>query len=1841
MAFRSLRHIASALLVLLFLATGATAAVQVRVTPATATGAIGSTVTVKVEADSATALGGFQFGFGYSTTDLQVVSATVNPAFDQTIALDLGAVTGSGMIAATVYNNPPLTGTPITLATIDFKILTSSTGNITLAKVILGQTGGAEIASTAVGGTIGGIGTHTVTFNANGGSAVSNQIVPHNGTATTPAAPTKTGSTFAGWYSDYAMTVAFVFTTPITADITLYAKWTLNSYTISFASGGNGSLAGTTRQTVSYGGNTTAVTAKPDGAYLFRNWVGTNGFVTTSANPLIISNVSASFAIAANFASTPINGICGGDDGKAITGTPVNLCYQGSSPVVSGSGPWSWICNGTAGGANSRLCSATLKTWSVTASASAGGSISPTGIVTVNHNTTKTFTLAADPGYNFVNITGTCPAGSGNSVGYTTGAVTADCTVIANYAGSPNTVISNSAPASDSFINTGRVGYTLSENVTSGSITFTRSGGAADVSSPRIYTFISSDMTVGSHTINSIALQNGTVYTITINANDAAGNPTTTVTITNVTYDTSGAVVTLDTPAPGARTNSVSVIYSAGEQLGSATITATRTGGTADPASYSYTLSTEELTSGSHTVNTGFALVNDAIYSITITNITDQAGNPTSDVSVTGITFDDTALPISLTSPATGSSTITTQADITLGEEAQAASITFTNTGGTVDYASPHTYTITGDDLLAGSRTIATGLPLVNDAIYSISLAATDLAENPATTVTVTNVAYNDQFTLTVQKDGTGTGTVTAPAGLGNAIICGATCYEAYTPGTSVTLTAMADTGANLSGWTGCDSTSTDQCTATVGSAKNITATFNKNIYSINFASGGNGTLAGTTSQTVNYGDSATAVTANPDSGYSFLNWTGTIGFVTTSANPLTITNVSAPFDVTANFASTPIAGICGGDDGQVITDTPVNLCYQGTSSAVSGSGPWSWICSGIAGGVNSPLCSAAMKTWTITASATTGGSISPTGSVTVNYNTTQTFTLVADAGYNLINITGTCPAGNGETTGYTTGTVIADCTITANYADITPPVISNSAPASDSFINTGQVGYTLSEDVTSGSITFTRSGGAEDVSSPLGYTFVTADMTAGSHTISGIALQNGTLYTITFDAVDAAGNPATTVTVTNVTYDTSGAVVTLDTPAPGSRTNSVSVIYSAGEQLGSATITATRTGGTADPASYSYNLSAGELTSGSHTVNTGFALVNNAIYSITITNIIDQAGNPTSDVSVTGITFDDTALPISLTSPATGSSTITTQTGFTLGEDALSGRITFTRTGGTVDYASPHTYTITGADLLAGSRTITTALPLVNGTIYSISLAATDLAGNPATTVTVTNITYNDRFTLTVQKDGAGTGTVTAPAGLGSAIICGATCYEAYTPGTSVTLTAMADTGATLSGWTGCDSTSANYCTVTVGGAKNIKATFNQNSYTVSFNSNGGSLVSSQIVVYNRTATLPTAPTNSGSTFAGWHSDVSLTIPFVFTNAITANTTLYAKWATTTDSTGPTLIVSTLANGSITNNATLNISGTVSDSESGVKSVAVNGNPITITSGGFAIAIAMTDGANTITAIATDNSYNSTIDRRTITLDRTAPGLTINLPVDNSLTDKASVEVTGGLDDATATITAKINNTSAICVTMNGNNFSVTLNLEPGLNTIEISASDLAGNSSSAKRTITSDTSVPALAVTLPAQDISTTESSVTIIGNVTENVTSATVSITVDGQTFTPTVATNGSFSQNITLATDKTFAVIVTATDQAGNKATVQRNIIKSSIIASGDITGDGVVDISDALRVLKIALGNETATKDDYAKADVAPLKYGKPNPDGVIDIADATVILMKAVGLLSW
>ena len=269
---------------------------------------------------------------------------------------------------------------------------------------------------------------YTVSFISNGGSAVTSQSIVYNSSATAPTAPTKTGSTFAGWYSDSDLTASFAFTTAIVTNTTLYAKWTAISYTVTPSPGANGHLSPTTEQTVNYGA-TASFTITPNSGYGIASASGCNGGL--SGNTYTTGPIVANCQVSATFSASRVDGACGSDNGQTLSATPSNLCTTGTASLVYGNGPWNWTCAGSNSGSTAS-CSATASSHSVTASVSGsgGGTISPASR-TVAHNGVTSFTVTSSALKIIQSVSG-C-GGSLSGTLYTTGAVTVDCAVTASF----------------------------------------------------------------------------------------------------------------------------------------------------------------------------------------------------------------------------------------------------------------------------------------------------------------------------------------------------------------------------------------------------------------------------------------------------------------------------------------------------------------------------------------------------------------------------------------------------------------------------------------------------------------------------------------------------------------------------------------------------------------------------------------------------------------------------------------------------------------------------------------------------------------------------------------------------------------------------------------------------------------------------------------------------------------------------------------------------------------------------------------------------------------------------------------------------------------------------------------------------------------------------------------------------------------------------------------------------------------------------------------------------------------------------------------------------------------
>ena len=111
-------------------------------------------------------------------------------------------------------------------------------------------------------------------------------------------------------------------------------------------------------------------------------------------------------------------------------------------------------------------------------------------------------------------------------------------------------------------------------------------------------------------------------------------------------------------------------------------------------------------------------------------------------------------------------------------------------------------------------------------------------------------------------------------------------------------------------------------------------------------------------------------------------------------------------------------------------------------------------------------------------------------------------------------------------------------------------------------------------------------------------------------------------------------------------------------------------------------------------------------------------------------------------------------------------------------------------------------------------------------------------------------------------------------------------------------------------------------------------------------------------------------------------------------------------------------------------------------------------------------------------------------------------------------------------------------------------------------------------------------------------------------------------------------------GSYAWNASNLAPGTYYVYASITDGTNKVCAYSPGPLNKSY-ASGDINGDGVVDMVDALIAVKINAKKTTPTPEQLARGDVAPMVKGVPQPDGVIDVRDMVAILLKAIGLTTW
>ena len=141
----------------------------------------------------------------------------------------------------------------------------------------------------------------TIGFDTNGGSIIDAIIQNYGTTVIAPQDPTREGYTFAGWYADEELIEGYIFTTMPADGITVYAKWTANTYIVTYDAN-DGEVTPTTKE-VTYDLAYGELAEPTREGYTFNGWY-LNGVKVTSTT--IVKTVSAHTLVADWIANTYI-----------------------------------------------------------------------------------------------------------------------------------------------------------------------------------------------------------------------------------------------------------------------------------------------------------------------------------------------------------------------------------------------------------------------------------------------------------------------------------------------------------------------------------------------------------------------------------------------------------------------------------------------------------------------------------------------------------------------------------------------------------------------------------------------------------------------------------------------------------------------------------------------------------------------------------------------------------------------------------------------------------------------------------------------------------------------------------------------------------------------------------------------------------------------------------------------------------------------------------------------------------------------------------------------------------------------------------------------------------------------------------------------------------------------------------------------------------------------------------------------------------------------------------------------------------------------------------------------
>ncbi|HEV8348496.1 MAG TPA: carboxypeptidase regulatory-like domain-containing protein [Vicinamibacterales bacterium] len=285
-------------------------------------------------------------------------------------------------------------------------------------------------------------------------------------------------------------------------------------------------------------------------------------------------------------------------------------------------------------------------------------------------------------------------------------------------------------------------------------------------------------------------------------------------------------------------------------------------------------------------------------------------------------------------------------------------------------------------------------------------------------------------------------------------------------------------------------------------------------------------------------------------------------------------------------------------------------------------------------------------------------------------------------------------------------------------------------------------------------------------------------------------------------------------------------------------------------------------------------------------------------------------------------------------------------------------------------------------------------------------------------------------------------------------------------------------------------------------------------------------------------------------------------------------------------DTTAPTVHITSPADGVTVIGSSVDVSGTVADTLSGIATVTCNGAPATFSTNTFSCNVALQEGDNEVAVVVTDVAGNT--GRDAIDVAVTVPGPAIAFTSPAALTvfngQQTPITVSGTVDDPNATIVVTSPDApNGVPAGVSGGTWTTqNVPLKEGHNLLTATATNARGGVSSTNLTVTLDTTPPIIRIDNPPASATLTNGQISVSGVVNDivpgTVNSEQVTVQVNGL---DAQVSNRSFVVPELLLARGQNTLTAVATDRAGNQSqtriqvTLQDSLQQQRIeIVSGD-------------------------------------------------------------------